>query len=178
MASPHFVMIAPTPDLHTLPRPSHAPTALTHSNGPHMFQRPYLPQQPSHTVTSLHMYPRSFANANAIVIVLNICVTPWLGGFRLFMDLGFILYYSHVYKGVSSHLYKTALINPVYHTTFHYSTHCHFVTCYAGMYITSSGLLSFRANVLISIDIHVDLLPCDVGPFLDQHGMIIHNSFA
>jgi hypothetical protein len=40
------------------------------------------------------------------------------------MDLGycgFILYYSHVYKGVS-HLYKIALINHVYHTRFHYST--------------------------------------------------------
>jgi hypothetical protein len=52
--------------------------------------------------------------------MLNICVTYWLGGFRLFMDLGFILYYSHVYKGVSSHLYKTALINHVNHTTLHY----------------------------------------------------------
>jgi hypothetical protein len=41
------------------------------------------------------------------------------------MDLGFILYHSHVYKGVSSLLYKTALINHVYHTTLHYSTKRH-----------------------------------------------------
>jgi hypothetical protein len=54
--------------------------------------------------------------------MLNICVTLWLGGFRLFMDLEFILYYSHVYKEVSSLLYKTALINHVYHTMLHYST--------------------------------------------------------
>src|SRR5438477_439177 len=29
-------MIAPKPDLHTLPRPSHAPTALTCAHVPHM----------------------------------------------------------------------------------------------------------------------------------------------
>src|SRR5208282_6019509 len=44
------VMIAPTPDLHTLPQPSHTPTFLTCFHGSH------IPPS-SHAITGLHMYP-------------------------------------------------------------------------------------------------------------------------
>ena len=49
--------------------------------------------------------------------LLNILVAWWLSAIANLAYCGFILYYSHLYKGVSLPLYSIALINHVYHTT-------------------------------------------------------------
>ena len=55
-------------------------------------------------------------------MLLNILVAWCLSAIAELGNCGFILYCSHVYKAVSPHRYKIALINLVYHTTLHYST--------------------------------------------------------
>ena len=49
-------------------------------------------------------------------------VAWWLSAIMELGYCGFIMYCSHLYKGVSLRLYSIALINHVYHTTLHYST--------------------------------------------------------
>lgn len=55
-------------------------------------------------------------------MVLNICVTYDLMTFGYCILFGNIFDYSHLHKGVSSHLLSIALINRVYPITLHYPT--------------------------------------------------------